>query len=203
MYLLADVCVYSGQTIDCAVCLKQCSRSRWCYRDRRWVSTASCSMFINCAVFCCHIEYECTSWVISVYSVLLYFLYLRCIIILVALVLTLSPGKVRSIVMSMSVCLSAHVSCKAQSRSSPNFFMHAACGHSSILLLQHCKLAVRYELQVLLVTCFHGTTLYCNEVRQMAAPVQRQTTCVWSSPSACSTGAKCAIYNCPFVSILA
>ena len=70
------------------------------------------------------------------------------------------PGGMRSIVMSMSVCLSvclpAYITRKPYGRSSPNLCVCCICNRGSVLLRR--GIAIRYVLPVLRMTSYFHTT---------------------------------------------
>jgi len=101
-------------------------------------------------------------------------------------------------VVCLSVCLSARITRK--------LLFYACCPspHGSFLLRWRCDTLSTSGFADDITLSYHGasgpelnTTVYFDEARQVAAPVGRQTTSVWSSLSKCwRAGAKSTVYDC-------
>ena len=106
--------------------------------------------------------------------------------------ITSPPGGAQSIVMSMSVCLSAHITQKQHGRSLPDF----------VCMLLGPRLTALWYIIYFRFCGWHCVfiawgqsawikhVIYCSEVCQVAAPVGHQTNSVWLRSSECGAGGK-------------
>jgi len=114
----------------------------------------------------------------------------------------LPQAGVQSIMLSMSVCLTARIT-RNRLTGLYQIFVHVACGYVSVLLWQHCDTLCTSGFMDGIMFSYHGangpessTTLCLEEVRQVAVSVGHQTTTVlgWVHQNA-APEAKSVIYD--------
>jgi len=89
----------------------------------------------------------------------------------------------------LSVCLSTRTTRKLHRRTSP-IFVHVACGGiGSVLLWLRCIMSHCHIMKPMSRINL-STTLCLEEICQVAIPVERQKSSVWSSSSECSIGGR-------------